>query len=146
MTAEGQGSTSRLNSARMQQGSAENADRLLAERRSASSAVSHSDSLAEVYEERAKQKERDQNTLWFERNREQRLRELEDPINKAVDKRFGYGCGDPGYFYDEDDPRWISREDWEADKAKWEAARDRYEAKLVGDDLAKRITNRKYNY
>jgi hypothetical protein len=41
----------------MQQGSTENADRLLAERREDSPTVSHSDSLAEHYAERAAARE-----------------------------------------------------------------------------------------
>ncbi|MGV9728466.1 hypothetical protein ACWDUE_13970 [Streptomyces albogriseolus] len=57
MTTPGAGSNSHLNSARMQQGSPENADRLLAERRAGSRAVSHSDSLADHYAERAAQRE-----------------------------------------------------------------------------------------
>ncbi|WKV72735.1 hypothetical protein AW27_015075 [Streptomyces sp. PCS3-D2] len=53
ITTEGQGSTSRLNTARMQQGSTGNVDRLLTEHRAASSAVSHNDMMLSVYEERA---------------------------------------------------------------------------------------------
>ncbi|WP_143626277.1 hypothetical protein [Streptomyces viridosporus] len=52
MTTPGDGSTSRLNSARMQQGSTENADRLITERRAESPAVSHNDMMAEHYAER----------------------------------------------------------------------------------------------
>ncbi|MFF6997604.1 hypothetical protein ACFY93_21955 [Streptomyces sp. NPDC008313] len=59
MTTPGAGSNSRLNSARMQQGSTENADRLLSERRAGSSAVSYAD----VYEERAARKEAEQREL-----------------------------------------------------------------------------------
>jgi hypothetical protein len=59
MTTPGEGANSRLNSARMHQGSPENADRLLSERRAGSSAVSYAD----VYEERAARKEAEQREL-----------------------------------------------------------------------------------
>lgn len=57
MTTLGQGSNSRLNTAQRQQGSPENADRLLAERRNTSPAGSHSDSLGDQYAERAAARE-----------------------------------------------------------------------------------------
>ncbi len=63
MTTGGQGSNSRANTARWQQGSPTNADRLSAERRPAPSAVSHSEALAEHYAERAAQKEAEQREL-----------------------------------------------------------------------------------
>ncbi|MEU9652628.1 hypothetical protein AB0E00_27450 [Streptomyces sp. NPDC048110] len=59
MTTPGAGSNSRLNSAKHQQGSTDNADRLLRERRAGSSAVSYAD----VYEERAARKEAEQSEL-----------------------------------------------------------------------------------
>ncbi|WP_405892435.1 hypothetical protein OG612_18640 [Streptomyces sp. NBC_01527] len=57
MTTPGQGSNSRLNSARMQQGSPDNADRLLAERRTFSLAGRHNDAMQDVYAERAAARE-----------------------------------------------------------------------------------------
>ncbi|MFF7492680.1 hypothetical protein [Streptomyces rubiginosohelvolus] len=149
MTTLGQGSNSRLNSAQYQQGSPENADRLLAERRSSSLAdsYSHNDAIADHYAERNAQKERDAREARWDAERDRRVKALDDPIAKALRERdMRGGCGDPGYFYDEEDPRWGSRDEWEAEKQEWQASRDRFEAKLVGDDLATRIINSKFHY
>ncbi|WP_030782157.1 hypothetical protein [Streptomyces sp. NRRL S-920] len=64
MTTAGQGSNSRLNTARMQGNSTENADRLIRERRDAAAAsVSHNDKVQQHYAESAAEHEAGQREL-----------------------------------------------------------------------------------
>ncbi|OCC07524.1 hypothetical protein [Streptomyces sp. PTY087I2] len=138
MTTGGQGSNSRLNSARMQQGSAENADRLLAERRS-SSAVSHSDMAAEHYAERAARKEADQRQAEEDIHWENVRRER-DEQNDAVR---GFEIEDPhphplGLPAPNDPDADLNTAYFET--LAWEKRREDYLTRAEGEELAARIT------
>ncbi|MGW8065849.1 hypothetical protein ACVV2G_27155 [Streptomyces ziwulingensis] len=140
MAHEGSGGNSRLNTAAMQD-PAESTSRNHAQRTRDESSVGLD--YSDVYEERAQRKESEASSLRFHKGREKAEQDRSDPIRKAV-SAYESRIHMPPAFYDETDPRWISREDWEADRAQCEELRDSYEAKLVGKELAEKIARRRF--
>ncbi|KIX79224.1 hypothetical protein SF12_05695 [Streptomyces sp. MBRL 601] len=133
MTTPGQGSNSHLNSARMQQGSSENADRLLAERRSASLTDSHNDTMAVHYAERNAKREAEQTEL----------AELRRSEAAGAEFRKLWDSNEIGEFM-RDDPKPLGTGDVVEDMHAEAAWRERYENaknQVEGEELAAKITN-----
>ncbi|WP_327168525.1 hypothetical protein [Streptomyces subrutilus] len=145
MNTSGRGSTSRADTAGGQDptDTASRNHAAMRQRQIAESAaaVSHNDVMAEHYAERAIKRDAENR----ERATDEFMRKRRDSTWQAV-KEWEIESRNSEPFYSEDDPRWFSREDFDQDHAAWQERRDRYEAKLVGDDLATRITNRKYHH
>ncbi|MFE9974220.1 hypothetical protein ACFYRD_26520 [Streptomyces hirsutus] len=136
MTTPGAGAISRLNTARMQQGSTDNADRLIAERRAASSAVSHSDAMQDVYAERSAAREAEQ----------REAEEYRDAVENSHEWRDRHSVGER---FDRDNPRPRvgSPDDLDflkrmAEESAWLKRRDEYLQRAEGEELAARIFRR----
>lgn len=122
----------------MQQGSPENADRLIAERRAGSSAVSHSDSLADHYAERAARKEAEQREAEDDAHWE-KMQRVRDERNAAVR---GFETEDPHPYPfglpspDDPDNDIVAAY---SETLAWEKRRDDYLARAEGEELAAQI-------
>lgn len=136
MTTEGQGSNSRLNTARMQQDSPENADRLLAERRAATAAAeSHDDKMQEHYAEMAAKRTAERLDASIELGRENYQRErLEARIAQL---QFELDDPEPSM----NDPHTDGYASIEAHAA-WEERRKARLERSEGEELADRIFSR----